>query len=75
MTEIHATTQQRLAELETAINVLLEFEKEKASFQGLADCTCMNHSREAEAAYEAGRCPHQRARKALAGEHSDQAGA
>jgi len=53
-------------ELRAALEACLAFEKEKAGYQGLSDCTCINLSREADRAYENGECPHQKARAALA---------
>lgn len=44
----------------------LKYEQASARLAGFADCTCINHSREMEIAYETGGCPHQRARALLA---------
>ncbi len=52
--------------LREALAGLLALEDERRKAQGLRDCTCMNWSHATERAYEAGRCPHQIARAALA---------
>lgn len=49
-----------------ALRACLSYEEAKAHLIGLSDCTCVFHSREADREYEAGRCPHQLARAALA---------
>lgn len=56
-------TQQALIE---ALRAVLAYELEGAKLRGYSDCTCINRSRESERAYETGRCPHQKARVALA---------
>lgn len=48
-----------------ALEAVLAYEQQMARHYQLSDCTCMLLSREAEAAYEAGQCPHQKARAAL----------
>lgn len=53
-------------ELEQLIADLLAYERERAALDGRVFCTCGIHSRSADSAYEAGRCPHQRAERALA---------
>jgi hypothetical protein len=52
--------------LREALTGLLALEAERAQMVGLRDCTCINWSPATERAYEAGRCPHQVARAALA---------
>jgi hypothetical protein len=50
---------------EAVIEELLAYEQARANLSGFSDCTCINHSRETERAYEYGQCPHQKARAAL----------
>jgi hypothetical protein len=52
----------RLAELTALAKEVLERDS------GATECCCINHSRKAEREYEAGNCPHQRLRRAAAGE-------
>lgn len=53
------------AELERALEGMLNLEKTKARSYGLEDCCCATWSRETERAYERGQCVHQIARQAL----------
>lgn len=48
-----------------ALELLLADEAQKAKDRGWSDCRCIAYSREDEARYEQGKCPHQIARKAL----------
>lgn len=54
-----------LAKLRAVVKALLSFEDESASFRDLSGCTCILHSRQMDRAYEAGECPHQKAKAAL----------
>lgn len=65
-----------LVALVERLDGLLVFEAESAKFAGLTECTCVNHSRESDRAYESGICPHQCARDlraSLRGDQTDEA--
>jgi hypothetical protein len=49
------------------VSGLLDYEMASAKARGYTDCTCINHSRTTEVAYENGRCVHQQARQWLSG--------
>jgi hypothetical protein len=53
-------------DLVKVLDGLLSFETSKAKSNGFADCTCAGFTRTTDLAYEAGQCPHQIARAALA---------
>lgn len=62
-------------EVREALEAVLSYEKECAKLIGYSDCTCMSHSHGFEQAYEAGQCPHQKARAALASQEPGTDGA
>lgn len=65
--EREAALKAEIASLRALLRDVLAHEEADAKYRGLVGCTCINHSRKAERAYERGECPHQRARLALAG--------
>ena len=63
--------EQQILRLRRALHACLDYERESAKFRGLADCTCILHSRKFEIKYENLECPHQLARQALHETSSD----
>lgn len=65
----YSTIPEETVEVAEALEEVLRYEGMKSSnpqaHNGWGDCTCINWSRAFERRYEAGRCPHQRARAAL----------